>query len=243
MPDSLHFFETLLGHRFQDKSLLTEAITHSSYANERNCICNERLEFLGDAVLDIVVSDYLFSRTPAISEGEMTRVRSQSVCEKALAAHATKMNIGAHLRLGKGEAASGGATRPSVLADAMEALIAALYLDGGREKTQKFVLSFCRKRLRKPFRAVPRATIKQRCRKNCKAKMPRRFCMPLFRKRGRTMPKNLQSAFLWAAKSLEWASAKRRRQQNKRPQKRRWRMDNDKAYECACLYSAPWLWT
>ncbi len=142
MPDSLQFFETLLGHRFQNRSLLTEAITHSSYANERHCICNERLEFLGDAVLDIVVSDYLFSRTPAISEGEMTRVRSQSVCEKALAAHAMEMNIGAYLRLGKGEAASGGATRPSVLADAMEALIAALYLDAGREKTRKFVLSF-----------------------------------------------------------------------------------------------------
>ncbi len=142
MPKARAFFETLLGHTFHHPAYLLEAITHSSYANENKCACNERLEFLGDAVLGIIVSDYLFARTPAISEGEMTRVRARSVCETALAYHANKMGIGAHLRLGHGEAASGGAERPSVLADAMEALIAALYLDAGREKTRSFVLSF-----------------------------------------------------------------------------------------------------
>ncbi|MBQ7036859.1 MAG: ribonuclease III [Clostridia bacterium] len=142
MPDSIRFFENLMSHRFQNPALLWEAITHSSYANENKCSCNERLEFLGDAVLGITVSEYLFTRKPSISEGEMTRVRAQSVCEAALAAHAKKMGIGPYLRLGRGESLSGGAMRDSVLADAMEALIAALFLDGGREKTKSYILSF-----------------------------------------------------------------------------------------------------
>jgi len=142
MPSRRLFFETLLGHRFQNPALLKEAITHSSYANENGCTSNERLEFLGDAVLGIIVSDYLFGRKPSITEGEMTRVRAKSVCEEALSHHAKALGIGPYLLLGNGEAGSGGAERPSVLADAMEALIAALYLDGGREKARKYVLSF-----------------------------------------------------------------------------------------------------
>lgn len=142
MPDARLFFESLLGHTFQNPSYLKEAISHSSYANENRLPCNERLEFLGDAVLGMTVSEYLFSRKPAISEGEMSRIRSQSVCETALSFHARKMGIGPYLLLGKGEAASGGSDRASVLADAMEAIIAALYLDGGREKATRFILSF-----------------------------------------------------------------------------------------------------
>ena len=142
MHKDIAFFEALLGHTFKNAAYLTEAITHSSYANENHVPSNERLEFLGDAVLGILVSEYLCSRKPSMTEGEMTRVRATSVCEKALSYHALKMGIGVHLRLGKGEAATGGAVRPSLLADAMEALIAALYLDAGREKTRAFVLSF-----------------------------------------------------------------------------------------------------
>lgn len=153
MPDARSFFESLLKHKFQKPGFLLEAITHSSYANENKCICNERLEFLGDAVLGIIVSDYLFARRPFISEGEMTRVRAQSVCEKTLAHHARKMGIGPYLRLGHGEATSGGTERPSVLADAMEALIAALYLDAGREKTSRFVLSFLTETIEAAIRA------------------------------------------------------------------------------------------
>ena len=152
MPNDLAFFEALLCHHFKNPSLLLEAITHSSYANENKCACNERLEFLGDAVLGITVSEYLFSRRPGISEGEMTRVRAGSVCEKALSHHAKKMGIGAHLRLGHGEAATGGAMRDSVLADAMEALIAALYLDAGREKVRSFILSFLTKTIEDAIR-------------------------------------------------------------------------------------------
>ncbi len=143
MPNSaLSFFESLMGHTFLKPALLTEALTHSSFANENRCASNERLEFLGDSVLGIIVSEYLFSRTPAIREGEMTRVRAQSVCEEALSYHALKLGIGKYLRLGRGETASGGRERKSVLADAMEALIAALYLDGGKEKASRYVLSF-----------------------------------------------------------------------------------------------------
>ena len=140
MPDSLSFFETLLHHTFQNPAYLLEAISHSSYANENKLPCNERLEFLGDAVLSIVVSEYLFNRRPAISEGDMSRIRAQSVCETALAAHARKMGIGPYLRLGKGEAASGGSDRASVLADAMEAIIGALFMDGGYDTAQQFVV-------------------------------------------------------------------------------------------------------
>lgn len=142
MPDPLRFFEDLLDYRFQNPDLLLEAITHSSYANENKCSCNERLEFLGDAVLGMIVSDYIFRRTPSISEGEMTRVRAKSVCEASLAAYARKVGIGKYLRLGNGERNTGGADRASVLADAMEAIIAAFYLDGGKHKVIRFVLSF-----------------------------------------------------------------------------------------------------
>lgn len=152
MPNRLKFFETLLGHHFLNPALLWEAITHSSYANENHCVCNERLEFLGDAVLGIIVSEYIFCRVPAISEGEMTRVRSQSVCEKTLSYHAEKMGIGPYLRLGNGEKASGGTMRPSVLADAMEALIAALYLDAGRDAAKAYVLGFLRETIEEAVR-------------------------------------------------------------------------------------------
>ncbi len=153
MPDPLVFFETLLGHTFRSPALLREAITHSSYANEKKTVCNERLEFLGDAVLGIIVSHYLFTRKPAISEGEMTRVRARCVCEETLAAHARKMQIGPHLLLGRGEMTSGGTDRASVLADAMEALIAALYLDAGRAAVSRFVLSFLTETIEEALRA------------------------------------------------------------------------------------------
>ncbi len=139
MPDIVQFFEKETGHRFQNVRLLEEALTHSSYANEKGCVCNERLEFLGDSVLGIIVSRQLYFYTPSISEGEMTRARATVVCEKTLADCAARIGLGNVLRLGKGEARTGGAKRASVLADAMEAVIAALYLDAGFTVTQKWV--------------------------------------------------------------------------------------------------------
>ena len=133
-----------IGYKFKDTRLLREALTHSSYANENpeQETSNERLEFLGDSVLSLVTTDYLFRGEPGIPEGELSRKRAAIVCEQSLYLFARSINLGEHIRLGRGEKLSGGSERPSVLADAMEALIAAVYLDGGFDEAKDFVHSF-----------------------------------------------------------------------------------------------------
>ncbi len=135
--------ERIINYKFKDKELLKRALTHSSFANERHdrSCCNERLEFLGDSVLSIIVSEKLYSDKAQLPEGELTRRRAMLVCESSLFEMAGEISLGEHLKLGKGEKASGGKERPSILADAMEALIAAIYLDGGMEAAREFVLS------------------------------------------------------------------------------------------------------
>ncbi|MBQ7131728.1 MAG: ribonuclease III [Oscillospiraceae bacterium] len=137
-------FEKVIGYEFSDKSLMETALSHSSYANESKISrqSNERLEFLGDSVLSIVVSQYLFNHFSHLPEGELTKIRASLVCEKSLFEFALQINLGDYLFLGKGEASSGGRTRPSILADAFEAVIAALYLDGGMENAERFILKF-----------------------------------------------------------------------------------------------------
>lgn len=130
--------EARLGYRFRNRSLLENALTHSSYANESRArmhevASNERLEFLGDAVLQIYISDHLYATYPSCAEGELTKMRQFLVCEGSLAEIARTISLGDYLWLGKGEEQSGGRGRPSVLADAFEALLAAVYLDGGGE--------------------------------------------------------------------------------------------------------------
>lgn len=149
MPDIIAFFEEQTGILIQRKHLWIEAVTHSSYGNEKGCAYNERLEFLGDSVLSIIVSKQLFLHKPSISEGEMTRIRATVVCEETLAACAKSIGLGQVLRLGRGEMRTGGAERPSVLADAMEAVIAALYLETGLLKTEAWVLDLLKEPLRK----------------------------------------------------------------------------------------------
>ena len=136
-------FEQVIGYQFKNKDYLTIALTHSSYANEtREAVQNnERQEFLGDAVLSIVVSDYLFNRFH-LAEGDLTKLRAAIVCEKGLFSMAQKIHLGQQLRLGRGEELMGGRERPSVVSDAFEALIAAIYLDGGIESARKFILPF-----------------------------------------------------------------------------------------------------
>lgn len=136
--------EEKIGYQFRNKYLLQQALTHSSYANEgkKHGCNNERLEFLGDSVLSVIVARHLFLKYKDIPEGELTKLRASLVCEKALDVFAQKLGLGEHLRLGKGEEMTGGRSRPSILADAFEAVIAALYLDGGFQVAQKFVLSF-----------------------------------------------------------------------------------------------------
>lgn len=136
--------EEKLGYSFKNPELLRTALTHSSYANENRHegVCNERLEFLGDAVLGLIVARYLYLSFPQLNEGKMTRLRSELVCEKNLDEVAAKLELGSYLRLGKGEENGGGRTRPSILADAVEATLAAIYLDGGMEEAEKFINTF-----------------------------------------------------------------------------------------------------
>ncbi len=133
-----------IGYSYNNAMLLNEALTHSSYANEsrnKRLSHNERLEFLGDSVLSLIVSDYIFTRFKSLPEGELTKVRANVVCEPALAAKARAINLGRFLMLGKGEELTGGRTRSSILADAFEALLGSMYIDGGLEVVRNFVLN------------------------------------------------------------------------------------------------------
>jgi ribonuclease-3 len=137
--------ERKIGYVFGDPGLLDEALTHSSYANEHGMgriDSNERFEFLGDSVLSIIVSEYLFAARPKLPEGELTKRRAALVCEGALAKYAVDIGLGDSIKLGKGEVKGGGDRRPSTLSNCFEALLAAIYLDGGIEPARYFVLRF-----------------------------------------------------------------------------------------------------
>ena len=145
MDTGLKELEKKIGHTFKDFSLLKQAMMHSSYTNEKHLPkyrCNERLEFLGDAVLELVSSEYLFKESPHIPEGELTKTRASMVCEPSLALCARDIGLGDYLLLGKGEEATGGRERDSVTSDAMEALIGAVYLDGGFTSAKEFIHRF-----------------------------------------------------------------------------------------------------
>ena len=130
--------EDILGYHFNNKELLTIALTHSSYANEHDMECNERMEFLGDAVLELSMSKYLFSKIQ-LDEGVLTKTRAKAVCEGALNVYASKINLGQYLYLGKGEESTGGRTRPAIIADALEAVLGAIFLDSSFDTVYKIV--------------------------------------------------------------------------------------------------------
>ena len=137
--------EDAIGYRFRNITLLQNALTHSSYANERwhdSLMSNERLEFLGDSILGMVVAAYLYQTFPDRPEGELTRMRADMVCEQSLCAVANRLELGKHLLLGHGEEQSGGRTRPSILADAVESVIGASFLDGGMDPAKRFIQQF-----------------------------------------------------------------------------------------------------
>ena len=143
--DRVKELEQKIGYVFKDKSLIERALMHSSYTNEKHLKkyeCNERLEFLGDAVLELVSSAYLFNEFPKVSEGELTKTRASMVCEPSLAMCARDIGLGDYLLLGKGEEATGGRKRDSITSDAMEALIGAIYLDGGFTNAKEFIHHF-----------------------------------------------------------------------------------------------------
>ena len=143
--ESMKNLEQSIGYTFKDKGLLQTALTHSSFANENRSsgiICNERLEFLGDSVLGMTVADYLYKNYPNLPEGDMTKLRAELVCEQSLFEVSKKLNLGNFVLLGKGEENSKGRMRPSILADAVEAILAAIYLDGGKANSDTFVNKF-----------------------------------------------------------------------------------------------------
>ncbi|MBR0161488.1 MAG: ribonuclease III [Oscillospiraceae bacterium] len=139
----MNTFEQSIGYQFHDRELLLTALTHSSYVNEHpkeHLESYERLEFLGDSILGLVTAEYLYHRNPPIPEGRMTRIRAELVCEESLFAVADTLNIGHYMRLGRGEEKSEGRKRPSILADMVEAVIAAISIDGGMEAARLFIL-------------------------------------------------------------------------------------------------------
>lgn len=141
--------EKIIGYEFKDKELLFRALSHTSYANETKSARGsyERLEFLGDSVLSLVVAEYIFKNYRKYPEGELTKLRASLVCEKALATFAREINLGEFIMLGKGEQQNGGNERPSILSDVFEAVLAAMYLDGGYEVAKNHVLRFVEKEL------------------------------------------------------------------------------------------------
>ena len=160
MAISLDALQERIGYRFGNVSYLERAITHSSYSNEtgarnHHLLCNERLEFLGDSVLSLVVSNYLYTHFSEYPEGTLTRIRSAVVCEAALASFAQKVGLGDFLLLGRGEAQNGGAQKPAILADAFEALLAAIYLDAGAEDGMQSVASFLLPMVKSAMDALP----------------------------------------------------------------------------------------
>lgn len=143
--EELKKLEGKIGYEFKNKELLLQALTHSSFSNEQKINRfkdYERLEFLGDAVLELLSSQFFFQTYPEMSEGEMTRLRSSMVCEPALAFCARELSLGEYILLGKGEEATGGRKRDSIISDVMEAVIGAVYLDGGIEEADKFIKKY-----------------------------------------------------------------------------------------------------
>ena len=139
--ESFEQFEKNIGYEFKNKQLLKKALTHTSYAYEKKLESNEKLEFLGDSILEFISSKYLYNNYPKLKEGEMTKVRATVVCEKSLYKIAKKHNFSDFLYLGKSEQITGGKNRPAILADSVEAVIAAIYLDGGLEQAEKFIIT------------------------------------------------------------------------------------------------------
>ncbi len=157
MPENINLLEEKIGYTFKNKDVLIAALTHSSYANElkikgETITYNERLEFLGDSVLSLIASSYLFKDNKNMFEGDLTKIRAGIVCENALFEYACDIDLGKYLYLGHGEEISGGRERKSILSDAFEAVLAAIYLDGGFEKARKFVLPYLKNAAQKLIR-------------------------------------------------------------------------------------------
>lgn len=150
MKNNIKELQEKIGYTFNDEAILIRALSHSSYVNENHSAgdSNERLEFLGDSVLGLITAENFFKNYKKLPEGELTKLRAATVCEKSLAGFARQLELGKYLLLGKGEILTGGRERPSIQADAFEAIIAAIYLDGGMEAARNFVLKYIEEAIR-----------------------------------------------------------------------------------------------
>ncbi len=150
MKNNIKELQEKLGYAFNDEAILVRALSHSSYVNENHSAgdSNERLEFLGDSVLGLITAENFFKNYTKLPEGELTKLRAATVCEKSLAGFARQLELGKYLLLGKGEILTGGRERPSIQADAFEAIIAAIYLDGGMDAARNFVLKYIEEAIR-----------------------------------------------------------------------------------------------
>lgn len=144
--------ERKIGHEFKNRAMLKRALTHSSYANENHTRDNERLEFLGDSVLSIIVSDYIFKRMRDVDEGDLSKFRATLVCEKSLASVAEQIHLSELVFLGRGEDKTGGRKRPSIISDAFEAVLGAIYLDAGFDAARKWLLALMKNRIEQVLR-------------------------------------------------------------------------------------------
>jgi len=149
MVNEMKKIEEKIGYFFRNQSLLRTALTHSSYANEHRCKSYERMEFLGDSVLSIIISDYLYAQMENVNEGDLSRIRASLVCEETLAKLSQELTLGEYIYLGNGEEKSGSRNRASILSDVFEATLAAIYLDSGMEEAKNFVLGIMKKELAK----------------------------------------------------------------------------------------------
>ena len=208
----LNEFQSKIGYTFKNRHLLEQALTHSSYANEKHMkkhSDNERLEFLGDAVLEIVSSEFLFINYPQKPEGELTKLRASIVCEPTLALCTKPLDLGKYLRLGRGEDHTGGRKRKSILSDALEAVIGAIYLDGGFTNAKEFVLRFIMTDIENKQLFYDSKTILQELIQADTSSFP----MNLLMRAVRTMTSSLQLRCLWTASvsAREKATQRRRR--------------------------------
>lgn len=208
----LNEFQSKIGYTFKNRHLLEQALTHSSYANEKHMkkhSDNERLEFLGDAVLEIVSSEFLFINYPQKPEGELTKLRASIVCEPTLALCTKPLDLGKYLRLGRGEDHTGGRKRKSILSDALEAVIGAIYLDGGFTNAKEFVLRFIMTDIENKQLFYDSKTILQELIQADTSS----FLMNLLMRAVRTMTSSLQLRCLWTASvsAREKATQRRRR--------------------------------
>ena len=213
MKRNLKELEHRIGYTFQDFALLKKAMSHSSYVNEEHLPkyeCNERLEFLGDAVLELVSSEFLFFEHPTTPEGELTKTRASMVCEPALAFCAREIELGEYLLLGKGEDATGGRKRESVTSDAMEALIGAIYVDGGFANAKEFINRFIW-RIKSSF-MIARLS----CRKLCRHILKKNFLTIWLGKRDQITIKLSRSNFRSENRSMESEKDVQKRAQNRK---------------------------